>query len=149
MSREIKFRAWDIENKEWSEEVTGVTINGEPLYNGPDDTYPDVILMQYTGLKDKNGKEIYEGDIVRVPTEINKDVFGEWSLREIKYNNGGFLSSYLTSEKGQIVRRGYTASFIIEEPNIDTKRMLWGFDPVEVSTFEVVGNVYENADLIK
>ena len=57
MSREIKFRAWEKDKMEY-----GVCPCQIDYYNQGHE--PDCFLMQYTGLKDKNGKKIYEGDIL-------------------------------------------------------------------------------------
>lgn len=69
MNREIKFRAWQVHHKEMYQPFDGY-IEFPSVVVGFDDgdlrlEGDDVILMQYTGLKDKNSKEIYEGDILR------------------------------------------------------------------------------------
>jgi len=61
--REIKFRAWDKDLHKMYNKWTVI----------PDDDRSH-ILMQYTGLKDKNGKEIYEGDIVKHKNGKNYEV---------------------------------------------------------------------------
>ena len=68
--REIKFRAWNADLKKPFMAVQG-TADLETLYSFMFHFSDNGILMQYTGLKDCNGKEIYEGDIVK-PFSIEK-----------------------------------------------------------------------------
>ncbi len=92
MDREIKFRIWDKFNKKmYFQNEISVGILPEDFYvienlNGKIIVQPEsVILMQYTGLKDKEGKEIYEGDIVKVSEHMN---FNKFSGRKelVKFN---------------------------------------------------------------
>jgi uncharacterized phage protein (TIGR01671 family) len=130
--REIKFRAWDREgiyynqyNENSSRMIYGITLNNPKIH-----TRFDLFdLMQYTELKDKNGKEIYEKDIVKgnfdVEYMINDDeikLVNEELIGEVSFQMGCF----------GIVFEG------------DNFLPLWSG-----SSLEVLGNVYENPELLE
>jgi len=98
MTREIKFRAWDKDNECFLENFDFVRYSNGTL--GVSDSSPpfnkhgDVLLMQSTGLKDKNGVEIYEGDIINNGTEPWYVEFGNgrYALRcTCHYPDGDFF----------------------------------------------------------
>lgn len=129
--RDIKFRCWDTENKEMLE-VQELdyedSYNGQPMirttmYSDYFDT-EDMILMQYTGLKDKNGKEICEGDIVKFRFKDDREEFPDL-IGYIEYQTT-FTAFRIMSNQG---------SFKI--------------DITEIKFIEVIGNIYDNPELLE
>ena len=74
--RSLKFRVWDTEEKKWRNEMILCDSNGELHIQD------HMVIMQFTGLLDREGKEIWEGDVVRSP------MGGKW---EIKWRYGGYI----------------------------------------------------------
>ena len=120
MSREIKFRAWDKHHNsmEYINDLYWFEENGIHDFN--DDNY---IFMQNTGLKDKNGKEIYDSDIVKVTWGSGKIVF-----YEVKYC-GSLGYHYLRDTK-----------------NKEDDDIICIYD---YSQMDVIGNVFDNLELLK
>lgn len=123
--REIKFRAWDnvqevmlsVENIDFRNDL--ITFNEDD--NSLTDTFEMITLMQYTGMKDKNGKEIYEGDIV-----------GSLCMRaEVIFEDGSFRFKWLDKITKRV--RKYN------EPMFKNTNIV----------FEVIGNIYENKELLE
>lgn len=124
MKREIKFRGWEnimkvmCEVKKIDYPNHGVQLRG--MENGTNFKY--VELMQFTGLKDRNGKEIYEGDICR---------FGSGRIKEIEYKDGGF---------GFQPDKEWRTEFVSFSGHNEFKILM--------EHIEVIGNIYETPKLL-
>ena len=155
--REIKFRAWDDNqeiiigweqlklDKEEGEKRFSVIIFEDSVGN----YYDDFPLMQYTGLKDSNGREIYEGDIVKLPVEMNTGIHGKHAYYEILYRNGLWITSYLSSEKGFILPRGYLVGELIDFAEDMRKSLVFNDFEAKLKDVEIVGNIYGNIELLE
>ena len=129
MEREIKFRAWlKEERKMVNVETLFIGINRLCFGNSETEDlffrdFEEVELMQYTGLKDKNGKEVYEGDIVKI---IELEGYGEY-CDQVKYTG---KIEYCVSE------------FRIQPLNLK-------LSDESIVEIEVIGNIYENKNLLE
>lgn len=139
--REIKFRGWHaVQKKMYSAEEmasdqltllpTGqfINVSGEATWKSqimPPDKF---IPLQYTGLKDRNGKEIYEGDIIGIPSLEEEGTFeiGEvyWNDREAAW--------YVKTDESDDELNSFADDQFRPEDNC-----------------EVIGNIYENPELLE
>lgn len=114
-TREIKFRAWDKFAKKFT--VLGYAIDG----NGKFVVHPEIIINQFTGVCDKNGNEIYEGDILLTYADT-----GTRTIAVVIFEEGAFQYQYKT------------------KPQAPDK---YRFDHHNMAAHKIIGNIYQNPEL--
>ena len=146
--REIKFRAYI--KKDYNKELIGKILEISSIhlkknkviigysinksnYGNKSFNYEDIELMQYTGLKDKNGKEIYEGDIVKIAEKKNISKHKVIHMKPI-------IADIEWSEE-------YLTYILITLSVKDAFESL--ADYLEEYDVEVIGNIYDNPELLK
>ena len=131
--RTIKFRAWITEAKQMIEHNVidfNDFLHKTNLYGSINHSYcgDDDILMQFTGLYDKNGKEIYEGDILFCheydSSDTSRCIVQTFKNAVVGFNNGSFY---------------YYPTGNMKQPN---QLLMYAYKP------EVIGNIYENTELL-
>lgn len=156
--KEIMFRAWDKAEQlmyDVSElhfcmgpklDGKGIKFYGPGVGQGWIDEF--IILMQYTGLKDKNGKEIYEGDVIKQEyTAIIKTDYDpvSYGLIDQETEEGHHIGEVvIIASKGVCIRKPLRYSLEDDKTEISNQ-----YKNVAGYRCEVIGNVYDNPDLIQ
>lgn len=136
MSREIKFRAWDVESK--------VFIDWDNFMNNQSGNWMMTAFknniykfQQFTGLKDKNGKEIYEGDIIY--WEINNGIGIESYTAIVKWSENLVKEGWNQTYKWLV---GYTENYY--RGSYDELSTPAAYN----DALQIIGNIWEDGDLL-
>ena len=146
--REIKYRFYDINDKKMHDVISLEFPLGSPsgkditIYNPDEDYYEwrsivDGHLMQYTGLKDKNGTMIFEGDIVKI-------LYTDWASKS--ENDTRTLEEYLDSltKVGVVCWDNLSLCYHLKMRNECFGSIHCG----KYGYIEVIGNIYDNPELL-
>lgn len=143
----LKFRAWDKANKEMLKIdvidffLKGIRVlerNGNSFFM----KFSDVEIMQSTGLKDKNGKEIFEGDIVKFP-----DLYGFYDFEGGLTSVDGLNVASVVKKGNCITLDNFSGKDGFTERELENYECT--FDDLDFKNFEVIGNIYENKELLE
>lgn len=145
---QYKFRAWNKNYKSmvgWEEIMNSFRVNE---FFAPQD---DFILMQWTGLTDKNGTDIYEGDIVEWAGKYNDDI-ASYSL-DGKDVDGVIGTVKVYPSKGVVVKLAHKYTHIIQHA-YNTNESKYTTSPIwkmwnSKEEWAVVGNIHENPEIME
>ena len=137
--RTIKFRAWNKKSEKW-EESFGISNDGIFMRLGIGQKSDGIEIMQFTGITDRNGKEIYEGDIVKhCNTKEYNNLHQQKQLFEVVWVKKNFSKDICDGRDDIFMETGFKF-----------KKLFDGLSTVfcPEKDLEVIGNIYESSYLL-
>ena len=134
MNREIKFRVWDEKYNQW--DTSPLTI-----YHGESVVKQGRVIQQFTGLKDKHGKEIYEGDIVSFKYIVGDFAWEDMDADERNVNKEMMGKTYIC----KVVWCEMNCGFMMVDGSVESSHIR--FPMLYAKTGKVIGNIFENPKL--
>jgi uncharacterized phage protein (TIGR01671 family) len=140
MTRVIKFRAWDgyemlKDVPTWTDDFTDMLNETFKMWANPELRFQHLKLMQFTGLVDKNGKEVFEGDVVRWGMNKVEDAI-RYAVVEFNPDIQFRILFYFDEKINKKIPGDNYIFHYARFAYSDTEKYL-----------EVIGNIYENGDI--